>query len=320
MDSSTWFVNKKKRPQIKEKEKRMSIRQDVLFKINDAVNYLRNIKNNNPKYIIKIAKNAGDTCHGQPIIRHIKRTTNANIVFMVCEKYKNIHELNSDISQIITLPNDIDDKTRLAIWPELKKHNDINVIIPAINPFRSQYKQNDWSTNDIVSQYLHNASIPVNTPYRYLSININNEDIQYAKTKLSNIKLNKTVAIEYISYSSKRAWDNKKYQTLVDMLNKNGYSVISIAGRHENPLNNTINCCGSTWRQAVAILSNVKHVVGCASGISVLASATKVKPMIYELNVPDNVTIKNCRYADSINIKAPSPEIVFDCIRRYNDN
>lgn len=284
-----------------------------LSSIDTAVRFLRSSDKKN-KFLLKISKNAGDTCHGQPIIRYYKNIPDSVLVFLTCEKYKNIHELDTNIDAIFTLPNEIDDKTRLKLWPVLKQNSDITAIIPAINPFRALYKSNDWCQDNIAKQYLYNAGVPT-TIDNHLIIKVDDNDIKYASKVVGTIPKEKLIAIEYNSYSARRSWDLNKYVEFVNIANKHGYRCLSIAAAHEPKLQNTIDCRGCTWRQSVAIMSMVGNMIGCGSGLSVMASGARPSPMIYELNIPDNVTINNCGYAKSVNVKKPTPETVFDYIR-----
>ena len=274
--------------------------------------------NKSPKILIKIAKNLGDTIHGQPIIRHYRNLhKNAAIVFMVEEKYKNAHEYDTNIDKIITLPNGLDNKARLELWHPLKHNKDIDIaIIPAINPFQALYKENAWCHKNIADQYFHNAGIIDLKPIggREILIKYDQADNNIAEGLTANCDKSKLIALEYNSYSTRPVWKSQVYASFVQLVAKRGYRCISIAGKHEPLIPNTIDCRGISWRQTVALLSKVTYVIGCGSGITVLAAAARPQPKIIELDIPEDVTIAGCGYAPGILIKKPTPEGVMKAL------
>lgn len=258
----------------------------------------------------------GDSMHGQPIIRHYKNVyPNSVIVFMTEEKYKNVHEYDINIDKIITLPNGLDNKDRLALWPIIKSHKDIISIIPAINPFQALYKENSWCHNNIADQYFHNAGILNLQPQggRFLEVKYDDNDKAVAN-KLITEDRSKLIALEYVSYSTPPVWKMNSYSSFVQTANKHGFKCISIAGKNEPLIPNTIDCRGTTWRQTVAILSKVGYIIGCGSGITVLAASSRPQPKIIELDIPENVTITGCQYANGILLKRPTPDMVMQII------
>lgn len=272
-----------------------------------------------PRILVKIAKNLGDTIHGQPIIRHYRNLyKNAAIVFMVEEKYKNAHEYDPNIDKIITLPNGLDNKARLELWHPLKNNKDIDIaIIPAINPFQALYKENAWCHKNIADQYFHNANILDLKPIggREILIKYDQADNNIAEGLTCNLDKSKLIALEYNSYSTRPVWKPQAYTSFVQLAARQGYRCISIAAKHEPLIPDTIDCRGISWRQTVALLSRVPYVIGCGSGITVLAAAARPQPKILELDIPEDVTIAGCGYAPGILLKKPTPESVIKALR-----
>ena len=258
----------------------------------------------------------GDTMHGQPIIRHYRNLhPNAAIVYMVEEKYANVHEYDTNIDKLVLLPNGLDNKVRLALWDRIKSNVQIHSIIPAINPFQSLYKQNAWCHKNIADQYFHNAGILDLKPLggREIEVKYDAQDKAVADRLLKD-RGSKLIALEYISYSTMPVWKMPTYTAFVQLAAQRGYRCLSIAGKHEPLIPGTVDCRGITWRQTVALLSQVQYVIGCGSGITVLAAASRPQPKILELDIPEDVTIAGCGYAQGILIKKPTPQSVIEMV------
>jgi ADP-heptose:LPS heptosyltransferase len=286
--------------------------------VNAATEYLNN-SGKSPKILVKIAKNMGDSMHGQPIIRHYRHLhPNAAIVYMVEDKYRNVHEYDTNIDQIVSLPNGLDNKVRLALWDPIKSNKNIDIaIVPAINPFQALHKENAWCHKNIADQYFHNAGIPNLQPLggRHIEVKYDMQDKAVADKLLAE-RGEKLIAVEYISYSTAPIWKMSTYTAFVQLAAQRGFKCLSIAGKHEPLIPGTIDCRGITWRQTAALLSKVQYVIGCGSGITVLAAAARPQPKILELDIPENVTIAGCGYAPGILIKKPTPQSVIEMVVR----
>lgn len=259
----------------------------------------------------------GDTMHGQPIIRHYRNLyPNAAIVYMVEDKYASVHEYDTNIDKVATLPNGLDNKTRLALWDRIKSNVQVDkAIIPAINPFQALYKQNAWCHKNIADQYFHNAGILDLNPLggREIEVKYDAQDKAVADRLLSG-RGSKLIALEYVSYSTAPVWKLPTYTAFVQLAAQRGYKCLAIAGKHEPLIPGAVDCRGISWRQTVALLSQVQYVIGCGSGITVLAAASRPQPKILELDIPEDVTIAGCGYAQGILIKKPTPQSVLEMV------
>lgn len=255
--------------------------------------------------------------HGQPIIRHYRSAfPGAAIAYLVEEKYRNVHEYDSNIDYLVNLPNGLDNKVRLALWDIIKKNPAIDIgIVPAINPFQALHKENVWCHKNIADQYFHNAGITDLKPLggRQIEVKYDEQDKTVADRLLKD-RGEKLIAIEYISYSTAPVWKLPTYTAFVQLAAQRGFRCLSIAGKHEPIIPGTIDCRGITWRQTAALLSKVQYVVGCGSGITVLAAAARPQPKILELDIPEDVTIAGCGYAQGILIKKPTPQSVIEMV------
>lgn len=285
--------------------------QECFQTINDAVEFLM-ASNKTPRILIKISNRLGDSIHGQPIIRHYRiKYPNACITFLTERRYHGVHQYNKDIDGLFLLPDDLDSHTRLALWNPIKTNKNIDIaIIPAINPFQYAHPENKWLEPhpNIVDQYLHNAGI-VGQPLggREIVVGIDDEDRNWATTKLDSSDL---VCIEYNSYSATMAWRMPQYIQFVQLATAKGFKCASLAGPRENIIPGTIDLRGASWRQTVALLSRSKYLIGCSSGNTMLALASRPQPFLIELNAPNDCLASQTGYIDPthcINVIKPTP-------------
>ena len=188
---------------------------------------------------------------------------------------------------------------------KLLTFNDIDKIIaPSIFPYSAVWKELKWSHPNLADQYFANAGIKnlkLNGG-RKLVVAITEEDKQFAQNFIKKHKLNPkmTCGIEYCSYSAGPKWKYPHFIQFAAQLKKYGINCVSIAGTRETAINGTISALGITWRQTVALLDQFKCFVGVGSGITMLAAAANNPPLIFEIGIPNSVSMKGCQYAPSI--------------------
>jgi hypothetical protein len=277
--------------------------------IDKAADWLRK-QEGSPKILCKITQNLGDTLHGKPILMHYRtKYPDAAIVFLCRQTYHGAHEFTDYIDKIFTFPNDITTKDRLDMWPYINMLEGIDIkLMPSIHPFGAVYPENAWSHSIITDQYLANAGITDRKPLagRRYRIYITDADRKFADDFLKKHNLNpdSCVIVEYHSYSHPVPWRAQQWSELIKACNAR---FISIAGKNESLLSGTIDGRGLSWRQTVALLERVPKMIGIGSGITMLAAGCENQPQIYEINVPPNITMEACGYADSISIRDATP-------------
>ncbi len=283
--------------------------------VNAAAQFLREHPGS-PKILCKVSKNLGDSIHAMPIIKHYRMVhPNAAIAFITSQLYHGVHETNLDISKggLFILPNGITEQQRLKLWPVIYGQPGIDIrIIPAINPFSHEHPENTWSFPCIADQYFANARIPDRQPIggrRYI-IRTTQDDKRWAGKFLEKHGIDpaKGIVIEYNSYSHPVAWLANVWAQFIKMLP--GYRFIGVAAGHEGMIDGMVDARGISWRQTVALLERVPKMIGVGSGLTMLAAGADPQPKIYELAVPESVTMKACGYADSEVILSPTPELV----------
>jgi hypothetical protein len=294
--------------------------RECLKTIDEAVRFLNSSKRK-PRILLKISRNLGDSLESQPIIRHYKiKYPDCCLAFLTEQRYHNAHEYNKDIDGLFLLPNELDPQTRLALWDPIKTNKNIDIsIIPSINPFQATHPENKWLNPhpNIVDQFLYNAGID-SKPLggREIIIEPDNDDKLWADNFLKKHQGSDFIAIEYNSYSAVMAWKIATYSQFVTMAVKKGFKCISIAGTHENMIPGTIDMRGASWRRTVAVLSKVKYFIGCTSGNTILALASRPQPTIIELNPPDDCAAAGTGFVKGkcFTINKPTPANVLDLL------
>lgn len=288
----------------------------ALATISQAVQFLKQ-SGRTPRILVKIARNMGDSLHGQPIIRHYRNLyPNACIVFLCEQKYHGVHEYNKDIDKLFLLPNDLNPQTRLALWDPIKTNKDIDIaVVPSINPFQYAHPENKWLNPhpNIAAQYFHNAGI--NGVPGPIVVDVDDNDRRWADDFLKRNNAGpRLIGIEYNSYSAPLAWNAAQYGQFVQAVKVKGWQCISFAGVNESLLPGTLDARGATWRQTVALISKTKYMLGCSSGNTMLALASRPQPILIELNPPDDCRADGTGYVvpgnHAIAVMKPQPSQV----------
>lgn len=288
----------------------------ALAVVDQAVKFLVDSKAS-PRILIKIARNLGDTLHSQPIINYYRKLhPNACIAFLCEQRFHGVHEYNKNINGLFLLPNNLAVQSRLALWDPIKNNKDIDIaIIPAINPFQAVHPENKWKQPhpNIVEQFIINAGIAgylgAKSP---VEVVVDDNDRKWADNFWHQHGLGeKTLGFEYISYSIPLAWNQGGYKQFVQLMSTKGWRCVGFAGSNEPLIPGAVDGRGATWRQTVALMSKLKYFIGCASGNTMLALASRPQPRLIELNIPEDTAAINTGYVlpgnTSVNVLRPTP-------------
>jgi len=275
--------------------------------IQEAVDFL-NKDNKDERILVKIARNMGDALHSLMILKYYRsKYPKAKIAFLTQKSYASPFLLNTDISSsgLFLLPNNLTPQERLKLWPIIKNNKDIDhKIIPAINPFQAVHKSNAWSHPNIADQYLVNAGIKLEEvkDRRYIiKLSEQEKDWAVAFFKNKGINPNNCFILEYHSYSHPVMLKKSNFEELLRKLPQE-VKGIAVAGEKEGLPAGYIDARGISWTQTVALANLVPKMVGCGSGITMLCAGAENQPKIFEVGVPESVTMKSCGYADSVSI------------------
>lgn len=292
------------------KASNLNSNENMFVKAANAIKWLR--KQDGTKILIKQTRNLGDTLHITPIARHYKiKFPDCKIAFLVGNNYKNAHEFNPDFDKIFPISGKLDPQQRIALGKYLVNHREgIDLVLcPSIFPFSEVWPSHKWSYEVISHQYRHNAKIrPPNTMLgdKLLHAPISKDDIKFAN---NFIKHPKCIALEYHSYSHPVPFKPNQFAKFVELVNKKGWRVISLAGANEGIIDGTIDGRGVSWRRSIAILSRCKYMIGIGSGVTMLACCANPMPKIIEINVSSSLSMQNCGYSNtSVVVKNPTPQ------------
>jgi ADP-heptose:LPS heptosyltransferase len=274
-----------------------------------------------PKFLFEQNRNLGDTLHLIPIIRHYRLLNpDAIMVMLVAQTYANAWAYNEDVNSVITIPS-LNPQLRIKLRRRLLNHQkNINIIAPSIFPYGEVWKELKWSHANIADQYLDNAGIKDLTPKggRRLIIGLDDSDKKWAAGFASTHGLNRknSVGFEYHSYSHQPPWKMKEFKQLANMLKKQGFKCVSIAGPKEPLISGTINGKGINWRRTAALMNHLGVFCGVGSGLTMVAAAAEHQPQIIELAVSNSITMKSCGYANSWRLTGKNPAEAAALVRK----
>lgn len=302
----------------------MSRLTEATTTLKKAVDWLSN-QDKSPKILIKIARNMGDSLHGYPIIKHYRTLhPDAAIAFLTEQKYHNVHETNPDIDRLFLLPNGMNPQERLRLWDPIKKNPKIDIaVVPAIHPFGAVHPCNTWSWPNIADQYFANAGCPVvdGKPEpaggRRLRVFLKQADHDWAEGYIKKHKIDRSKfwIIECHSYSTAPIWNRQKYAQLVKQLSESGHRCATIAGPREGIIAGSLDARGISFRQSVALFERCAGMLGCGSGLTMLAAAAERQPRIIEIGIPMSVAMSGCGYAPSKTWGNPSVQDIVTQVR-----
>jgi len=167
-----------------------------------------------------------------------------------------------------------------------------------------------WGWNvggSIADNMFHNAGITALHVPRKPLLPVGIEDYAWSDEILRNYNLvgRKYGVLEYNSYSLSGPPHNaiKPPSWYNEMLSKVKYPVVFTGGKNDPPLNYGIDLRGCTFRQAKVMIMRSKLMVGCGSGLTMVACSDGVNVPIIELGIGPAISMNSCRYGKSKIIK-----------------
>jgi hypothetical protein len=254
-----------------------------------------------PTIIIKQTEHMGDTLYATPVIRHYRmKYPHAAIAFVTGHKYADVHRYNPHIDRLFVVP--VNSDWRLAYKQKMDAFADIDIKLAPAVAFGKWYASHQWSHPNLFDQYLCNAGITDLNPLggRQPVAVCSNEEESWVTNFLAVNKIdpNRAIALEYNSYSHGLGWTPAEFQQFCHICVNKVY-VIALAGSNEGLYVNTVDARGTSWLRSAALLNRIRGIVGVSSGMSVLASTCPRKPFIFEINVPDSISIKTMGFSSN---------------------
>jgi len=275
--------------------------------------------------LIEGLKNFGDTLHSSIIVRHFRKIyPNNMILWGISDKYFKQFKVAADTMGVVVfnLPYSASNQDRQN-W---KKYCDSLELFKSIFPLCAV---SGWNTGgSIVDNVLNNAGIKSLKVPRRPFFPHSGEDYSWHDRFCAkhNLRGRKYAVLEYNSYTLSKpphncTWPIEKYNELMKMID---YPVVYTASKDDPGLNSGIDARGCSWSQAKVMIERAGCLIGCGSGLSVLACSDGIKTFVIEINIGDSITVKNMYGISSVSIKTDDiskiASAVNKCINGYSKN
>ena len=295
----------------------MSNIEDGIKRINKAVSHYKEYSNDKIIFIEGL-RNFGDTLHSSLVVRHYRKIyPNHLILWGISERYYKEFDNYAQLIGVVVfpLPHNVDPDDRRK-W---KKHCDNLKLFKSIFPLCAV---TGWNIGgNIVDNVLHNAGIKKLSVPRKPFFPHGIEDYQWCDNFIinNNLKGKKFIALEYNSYTLSQPphnnlWSVDKYNNLLKNIQ---FPVINIGSERDRELNCGIDARGCTWKQAKVLIERSACMIGCGSGLSVLASCDGMKTKVFELNIGDPLLLKNIYKHDSQQIRTDNPMVLANIVNKF---
>lgn len=268
-------------------------------------------------------KNFGDTLHSSVVVRHYRKQYPDHLILWgITDRYFKQFKIAADTMGVVVfnLPHDASGEDRQN-W---KKYVDGLGLFKNIFPLCAV---TGWNIGgSIVDNVLHNANINKLCVPRRPFFPHSGEDYAWHDRfcRKHDLKGRKYAVLEYNSYTLSKpphncTWSIDKYNDLIKLID---YPVVFTAASDDPALNDGIDARGCTWAQAKVMIERAGCLVGCGSGLSVLACSEGINTYVIEINIGDSITVKKMYGIPSVSSKTGDlkkvAEAINRCIRGHN--
>lgn len=268
--------------------------------------------------LIEGLRNFGDTLHSSVVVRHYRKTyPNHNIIWGITEKYWEQFNEYAQVVGVVVFPLPHAEPEHRQKW---KKHCDNLNLFKSIFPLCAV---SGWNVaGNIVDNVLHNAGITKLAVPRRPFFPHGIQDYQWHDQFIikNGLKGTKYVLLEYNSFTLSKpphecVWPIEKYNELVKLIK---VPVIYTAHKEAPPLDGGIDARGCTWKQAKVLIERAGCMIGCGSGLSVLAACEGLNKYVVEINIGPPLALKGIYGIKSISVKTQDPQKIAGAINRLN--
>lgn len=237
-----------------------------------------------PAIVVEMHRQFGDVLHSTLVVRHLRVTSAAKVVWAICERYVDAFRYfvvtqhgPHAVAALPELPKFPEDgPTRVAWVRRAQEIPGVQAIGCGVHPW-------GWRHGNIVDAVLNNAGIKALAVPRRPWLPLAHNDLVFADRLISSRALHAGfVALEYTSYSL--ATNNLAWYT--DLIQRLRFPVIALAGANEPLPEGAIDGRGTTFRQAKALIMRASCFVGCGSGLSIVAASNHCEQPVVELVTP----------------------------------
>ena len=290
---------------------------DGISRIGKIISHFSDYK---PSDIILVEglRNFGDTLHASMIVRHFRKQFPSHLILWgVSDRYwKEFNEYAQSVGVVVfPLPHEATPSDRQA-W---KKHCSTLGLFKSVFPLCavSGYDK----PGNIVDNVIANAGITKLSVSRKPFFPHGINDYQWCDKFIidNDLKGKKYVLLEYNSYTLSQPpheciWATEKYNKLLELIK---CPVVWTAAKTDRGLDKGLDARGCTWRQAKVLIERAACMIGCGSGLSVLAACDGLKTKVFELNIGPALALKNIYGHDSLSIKTDDPSKLASVVNNY---
>lgn len=265
-------------------------------------------------------KNFGDSLHSSVVVRHYRKvypeSSGYLILWGITDRYFEQFARAAEAMGVVVfnLPHEADNTDRQNWRKRVKEMGLFKVISPlcAVSGFNIG--------GSIVDNVLHNAEIKNLKVPRRPFFPHGGEDYAWhdAFCRKHGLKGKQYVVLEYNSYTLSKpphncTWPIEKYNELIKHTK---YPVVYTAAKSDPALEGGIDARGCSWAQAKVMIERAGCLVGCGSGLSVLACSESLNTYVIEINIGSPITVKSMYGISSVSTKTDDPLKVANAINK----
>lgn len=261
-----------------------------------------------PCWYIQTLKMFGDTLHGSIVTAHYYKTKPKNIklIWGLSERYIKEYDEFLLCDYKVALPHDLQHQDRVNLARKIENLPNIQKVIkPLVGVW-------GWNiSGSIADNVFHNAQIKNLSIPRKPILPVGIKDYAWSDNILKSKKLlgRKYGVLEYNSYSLSGPPHNaiksiKWYNKMLSMVH---YPVIYVGGKNDPPLKYGTDLRGCTFRQAKVMIMRSKLMIGCGSGLTMVACSDGVGTPLIELGIGDTISMRGCGYGNGRIIRKDAP-------------
>lgn len=273
-----------------------------------------------PVWYVQTLKMFGDTLHGSVVVAHYNRIkpNNVKLVWGLSERYIGEYKEFLHCNAKVGLPHQLENEGRVRL---MKRIEALPNVQKAIKPPVGIWGWN--GTGSIADNIFHNAGIQRLHVERKPILPVGIEDYAWADTKMRQFKLvgKKYGVLEYNSYTLREPphCSTKSTEWYNEMLSHVQFPIVYTGGPDDAKLAYGKDLRGCTFRQAKVMIMRSRLMIGCGSGLTMVAASNGVDTPIMEVGVGDAISMNGCRYARSMIVSSKDPRKVAIEINRAID-
>ena len=285
------------------------------------IDIIKRISGMGPVWYVQTLKMFGDTLHGSIVVAHYNRIKPANVklVWGLSERYIDEYREFLQCDAKVALPHKLSNDGRVRLMRRVEALPNVQKTIkPPVGIW-------GWNgTGSIADNIFHNAGIQRLQVERKPILPVGIEDYAWADSKMRSFKLvgKKYGVLEYNSYTLREPphCSTKSTEWYNEMLSHVQFPIVYTGGPNDAKLAYGKDLRGCSFRQAKVFIMRSKLMIGCGSGLTMVAASAGVNTPIMEVGVGDAISMNGCRYARSMIVSSKDPRKVAIEINRAIDS